>query len=90
MKMIKQQIGHTPQHKRGTVGDDVLVVGGGGREHAIVKALERSPRVGTIYAAPGNAGMGVVQTGIGATDIEKIVEYPFISTIRFTLSIVIP
>lgn len=73
--MIKQQIGHTPQHKRGTVGDDVLVVGGGGREHAIVKALERSPRVGTIYAAPGNAGMGVVQTGIGATDIEKIVEY---------------
>ena len=75
MKMIKQQIGHTPQHKRGTVGDDVLVVGGGGREHAIVKALERSPRVGTIYAAPGNAGMGVVQTGIGATDIEKIVEY---------------
>ncbi len=75
MKMIKQQIGHTSQHKRGTVGDDVLVVGGGGREHAIVKALERSPRVGTIYAAPGNAGMGVVQTGIGATDIEKIVEY---------------
>ena len=75
MKMIKQQIGHTPQHKRGTVGDDVLEVGGGGREHAIVKALERSPRVGTIYAAPGNAGMGVVQTGIGATDIEKIVEY---------------
>ena len=75
MRMIKQQIGHTPQHKRGTVGDDVLVVGGGGREHAIVKALERSPRVGTIYAAPGNAGMGVVQTGIGATDIEKIVEY---------------
>ena len=55
--------------------DDILVVGGGGREHAIVAKLRESARVGDIYAAPGNAGMGVIETGIGATDIDGIVEY---------------
>ncbi len=54
---------------------DVLVVGGGGREHAIVWALKKSAQVGEIYAAPGNAGMGVIETGIAATDIDGVVEF---------------
>lgn len=56
-------------------GDDVLVVGGGGREHAIVAKLRESDRVGKIYGAPGNAGMDVVETGLSATDTDGIVEF---------------
>ena len=78
MEKVKGQIGKVPPH-RGEVKDisrdDLLVVGGGGREHAIVTALKKSTRVGDIYAAPGNAGMGVIETGISATDIKAIVDY---------------
>lgn len=75
----KNQIGKTPAHTVAAreIGKatDVLVVGGGGREHAIAWALAKSPRVGTLYGAPGNAGMNVVETGISATDIDGIVAY---------------
>ena len=36
---------------------DIIVVGGGGREHTIIKALRRSPEIGMIYALPGNGGI---------------------------------
>ena len=35
----------------------ILVVGGGGREHAVVKKISENPRVGEIYALPGNGGI---------------------------------
>ncbi len=55
----------------------VLVVGGGGREHAIVHALSKSKKVTEIYAAPGNAGIAKLAmcVNIKDTDVEKIVEF---------------
>lgn len=77
--MSEQQLEKTARfvdlHEVSVDGDDVLIVGGGGREHAIAWKLRQSKRVGNIYGAPGNSGMNVIPTGIGATDIDKIVEY---------------
>ena len=55
----------------------VLVVGGGGREHAIVHALSRSPRVAKIFAAPGNAGMEALaeRVPIKDSDIEALADF---------------
>ena len=55
----------------------LLVVGGGGREHTIIRYLKKNPAVETIFACPGNGGMAdeAVCTGIGATDLEKIVAF---------------
>jgi len=53
---------------------DILVVGSGGREHAIIRALKESSRVGKIYCAPGNGGIAydAVCLPVGATDQEGI------------------
>ena len=55
----------------------ILVVGGGGREHAIIKKLKENQSVETVYALPGNGGMAedAVCVPIGATDIGKIVDF---------------
>ena len=55
----------------------ILVVGGGGREHAIIKKLKENKAVETIFALPGNGGMAkdAVCVPIGATEIEKIVAF---------------
>ena len=55
----------------------LMVVGGGGREHAIIKSLKKNPSVETIYALPGNGGIAADATcvAIGATDIEGIVAF---------------
>ena len=54
----------------------IFVVGGGGREHAIIRALSRSPKVDRLFAAPGNGGISkrAVCFSTKATDIDEIVE----------------
>ena len=57
---------------------NLLVVGGGGREHAIIKKLRENPQIETIYALPGNGGIAadaVCVPEIGAKDIGKIVDF---------------
>ena len=56
---------------------NLLVVGGGGREHAIIRSLKKNPDVETIYALPGNGGIAADATcvNISATDIQGIVDF---------------
>ena len=53
---------------------NIMVVGGGGREHAIIKKLKENPSVETIYALPGNGGIArdAVCVAIGAKDLDGI------------------
>ncbi len=55
----------------------IMVVGGGGREHAIIKKIKENKDVTEIFALPGNGGIAADATcaNIGATDIEKIVAF---------------
>ncbi len=55
----------------------IMVVGGGGREHAIIKKLKENPKVTEIYALPGNGGIAAdaVCVNIAAKDIEKQVAF---------------
>ncbi len=56
---------------------NILVVGGGGREHALVWKIAQSPSVKKIYCAPGNAGIAQMATcvPIGAEEIVKLIDF---------------
>ena len=55
----------------------VLIVGSGGREHAIAWSVSKSPKVDKIYCAPGNAGIAELAecVDIGAMEFEKLADF---------------
>ena len=65
----------------------IMVVGGGGREHAIIKKLKASPKVDEIYALPGNGGIAADAkcVNIGAKDIDAIVAFALEEKIDFAV-----
>ena len=66
---------------------NILVVGGGGREHAIIKKIKQNPTVKEIYCLPGNGGIASDATcvAIGATDIENIVKFAVENAIDYAI-----
>ena len=69
------------------MGKTVLVIGGGGREHAIVDALTRSPQVSKIYCAPGNAGIGsqAFNVNLKDTDVEGLKAFAIENQVDLTV-----
>ena len=67
---------------------NLLVVGGGGREHAIIKKVKENPAVETVYALPGNGGIAadaVCVPEIGAKDIGTIVDFARAHAVDFAV-----
>ena len=65
----------------------VLIVGGGGREHAIAASVKKSKRVEKIYCAPGNAGIGLIAecVPIGAMEFDRLVSFAIEKEIDLTI-----
>ena len=65
----------------------VMVVGGGGREHAIIKSLKKNPSIEVIYALPGNGGIAMDATcvPIGAKELDKVVDFAVENAIDFAV-----
>ena len=65
----------------------ILVVGGGGREHAIIKKIKENPNVERIYALPGNGGIArdAECVNIGAKDIDAIVTFAYENRIDYAI-----
>ncbi|MDR3277331.1 MAG: phosphoribosylamine--glycine ligase [Oscillospiraceae bacterium] len=66
---------------------NILVIGGGGREHAICWALRKSPRVTKIYCAPGNGGIAAVAecVNIAAADLGGMVKFARENPVDFVM-----
>ncbi len=66
---------------------NILVVGGGGREHAIIKKVKENKNVSRIYALPGNGGIAKDAdcVNIGAKEIDKIVEFALANKIDYAI-----
>ena len=65
----------------------IMVVGGGGREHAIIKKLKENKDVTQIFALPGNGGIAAdaICVPIGAKDIERITEFAVLNKIDYAV-----
>jgi phosphoribosylamine--glycine ligase len=65
----------------------ILIVGSGGREHAIAWAAKKSPKVEEIYCAPGNGGISQIATcvPIGAMEFDKLIAFAKEKSIDFTI-----
>ncbi len=65
----------------------VLVIGSGGREHALCWKLSQSPRVGVVYCAPGNAGISqhAICVPVNASDIEGLLDFAVEKKIDLTI-----
>ncbi len=65
----------------------IMVVGGGGREHAIIKKIKQSPLAEEIYVLPGNAGMrdDAICVNIGAKDLDEIVAFAMEKKIDYAI-----
>ena len=67
-------------------GLNILVVGGGGREHAICMGLSASDSVSEIHCAPGNAGTAMVATNHNFSDVADLIHLAFQLSVDFVIA----
>ena len=70
-----------------TIRMNILVIGSGGREHALCWKIKQSPKVKKLYCAPGNGGIGRIAecVNIGVEDIDGLLKFAFEKKIDLTV-----